>query len=249
MVKPLSFKGDPKSKKRKHRPTSPPPSALTNTTSDAASLDEDQTWTSPSNPSDLTGPTTLLVSGSFLSADPAGKIFLSPTEDDEPTDVRQVWLTTRPKDSNVFALRSSSGGYLSCTSSGDLHALPTARGEREGWEILPHPSSSSFILRSGAGGFLSLSPDSKSKSILRIVDEESQATEVTVKMQSRFLPTVKAAKVEKAYEKISRSQMEKDAGRKLDDEEAKRLKRARKEGGYNEAMLDVRQRGRHDKFA
>lgn len=268
MVKPLSFKGDPKSKKRKHRPASPPPSALSKTTPTDSNnnegdvdLEGDQTWAPPSTASELTGPTTLILSKSFLSADPSGKIFLTPLDpadeddpsiqlDESPFDVRQVWIATRPKDSDLFALKSSSGGYLSCSSDGQLNATATARGEREGWQILPHPiSPSAFILKSGtAGAYISLLSHN-AKPTLRVVDDEKEAVKVKIQMQSRFKPTIQAAKRERAYEKISRSQMEKDAGRRLDDDEARKLKRARKEGDYHEAILDVRAKGRSDKFA
>lgn len=68
-------------------------------------------------------------------------------------------------------------------------------------------------------------------------------------MQARFKPRLKANKEEKAREKISRKELEEVVGRRLADEEVRRLKRARREGGYHEAILDVRVKGKHDKFA
>jgi protein FRG1 len=68
-------------------------------------------------------------------------------------------------------------------------------------------------------------------------------------MQSRFKPRLKASKEEKAKEKISRKELEDVVGRKLNDDEVKKLKRARREGTYHEAILDVRVKGKHDKFA
>lgn len=47
----------------------------------------------------------------------------------------------------------------------------------------------------------------------------------------------------------SRLELETAAGRKLDDEEVKVLRKARKEGNYHEALLDVRVKSKHDKFA
>lgn len=38
-------------------------------------------------------------------------------------------------------------------------------------------------------------------------------------------------------------------GRRLEDSEVKRLRRARREGNFHEEVLDVRVRGKHDKFA
>ena len=68
-------------------------------------------------------------------------------------------------------------------------------------------------------------------------------------MQARFKPRHKIAKEDKAREKISRKELEVMAGRKLSDEEAKKLKRARREGNFHEMMLDVKVKGKHDKFA
>jgi protein FRG1 len=53
----------------------------------------------------------------------------------------------------------------------------------------------------------------------------------------------------KAREKITRRELEDMVGRRLEEEEVRRLKRARREGGFHEAVLDVRVRGKHDKFA
>lgn len=38
-------------------------------------------------------------------------------------------------------------------------------------------------------------------------------------------------------------------GRRLDDDEVKKLKKARREGNFHEVMLDVKVKGKHDKFA
>ena len=43
--------------------------------------------------------------------------------------------------------------------------------------------------------------------------------------------------------------MEGLVGRKLVDEEVRRLRRARREGNFHEEVLDVRVKGKHDKFA
>lgn len=68
-------------------------------------------------------------------------------------------------------------------------------------------------------------------------------------MQARFKPNLKASKEEKAREKISRKELEEIVGRRLDDDEVKKLKKARREGNYHEVLLDVKIKGKHDKFA
>ncbi len=79
--------------------------------------------------------------------------------------------------------------------------------------------------------------------------EVSDSTAVRIRMQARFKPHLKASKAERAREKISRRQLEAAVGRRLDEDEVRRLKRARREGNYHEAVLDVRVKGKHDKFA
>lgn len=67
-------------------------------------------------------------------------------------------------------------------------------------------------------------------------------------MQARFKPRNKAEKAEKAYEKISKAQLEEAVGRKLEDDEVKRLKKARREGNYHEELLDLKVKNKHDKW-
>lgn len=70
-----------------------------------------------------------------------------------------------------------------------------------------------------------------------------------VRMQARFKPQIKASKESKAKEKISRKELEATVGRRLEDHEVRRLKKAKREGNYYEEVLDVRVKGKHDKFA
>lgn len=80
-------------------------------------------------------------------------------------------------------------------------------------------------------------------------DGSGPSTLLRIRMQARFKPTFKASKEEKVREKISRAQLETEVGRRLEDDEVKKLKRARKEGTYHEALLDVKVKNKHDKFA
>lgn len=68
-------------------------------------------------------------------------------------------------------------------------------------------------------------------------------------MQARFKPRLKANKELKTKGKISRKELEDVVGRKLEDSEVKRLKKARVQGDYHEAILDVRVKGKHDKYS
>lgn len=80
-------------------------------------------------------------------------------------------------------------------------------------------------------------------------DSVSFTTDFRIRMQARFKPKLKASKESKALEKISRQELESMVGRRLDDADVKRLKRARKQGNFYEEILDVRVKGKHDKFA
>ena len=70
-----------------------------------------------------------------------------------------------------------------------------------------------------------------------------------IKMQAKFKPKLKVAKEEKEHSKITRKELEDMVGRKLEDADVKILKRARREGDFGEKLLDVKVKGKHDKFA
>lgn len=74
-------------------------------------------------------------------------------------------------------------------------------------------------------------------------------TTLRIRMQARFKPKLKASKEEKAREKISRKELEEAVGRRLEDEEVKRLKKARREGDYHEALLLIKVKNKHDKYS
>lgn len=74
-------------------------------------------------------------------------------------------------------------------------------------------------------------------------------TTVRIRMQARFKPKLKASKELKAKEKVSKKELEEVVGRRLDDDEVQKLKKARVQGDYHEAILDVRVKGKHDKYS
>ena len=73
-------------------------------------------------------------------------------------------------------------------------------------------------------------------------------TALGIRMQARFKPRLKANKEQKAQERIGRKELEETVGRRLEDGEVRRLKKARVQGNYREAILDVRVQGKHDKY-
>ena len=74
-------------------------------------------------------------------------------------------------------------------------------------------------------------------------------TTFRIRMQARFRPRLKASKEEKAREKISRKELEEAVGRRLEDDEVRRLKKARREGNYHEALLLIKVKNKHDKYS
>lgn len=149
--------------------------------------------------------------------------------------------------------------YLGCDNYGILSAASSAISHQESFVVIPSEMPGSFCLQTGGGDketFVSVTEGKSSKAASgRVVEVRGDATSLSfettmrIRMQARFKPRIKASKETKAKEKISRKELEEIVGRRLDDDEVRRLKRARKEGNFHEEVLDVRVRGKHDKFA
>lgn len=73
-------------------------------------------------------------------------------------------------------------------------------------------------------------------------------TTLRIRLQARFKPRLRANKQEKALAKISRKELEDAVGRRLEEDEVRVLKRARREGDYHEKLLEIRVKGKHDKY-
>jgi protein FRG1 len=298
-VKPLSFKGDKKSsKKRKAAALSdpcnanPPSTALSpyspalskpNSTDPTASA-EDDTWVTAEDPTDLTGPIIFVLptalTPSALACDGTGAVFVSPLENvfegdpatAEPHDVRQVWIATQIPGAKsgevVVSFKGSNGRYLGCDRRGFLRAEAVAVGVGEGFRVdgadLEGDEGKGRFLVVTGGGEKENGEEEKQKYVC--VEEPAENGKkgwevrgdgervkensmLRIRMQARFKPRLKANKEMKAKEKISRRELETAVGRKLEDDEVKRLKRARRNGTYHEEVLDVRVKGKHDKFA
>ncbi|OAP58714.1 hypothetical protein AYL99_07804 [Fonsecaea erecta] len=214
-----------------------------------------------------------------LAADAHGNVFASPLENivegvaetAEPHDVRQVWVASSVAGlgKGEMSFKGSHGGYLSCDSVGVLGAKREARGVEEGFIVETVDDAADgrtrWRLRTAASkredgdkgrrylcAVTETKPtNTKSVNISLRGDGEasSDSTYLIVKMQARFKPRIQQNKETKAKEKVSRRELEQAVGRKLEDDEVKRLKRAKKEGNFYEEVLDVRVKGKHDKFA
>ena len=129
MVKPLSFKGDKKPKKRKHaklEDDEDQSAALTSTSqtpaNDAAA--EDDSWVSAEAATDLAGPTIVALPttpATCLACDANGSVFSSPIENiaegdsatAEPHDVRQVWVANRVAGTEWISFKGHHGKFVS----------------------------------------------------------------------------------------------------------------------------------------
>jgi protein FRG1 len=110
-----------------------------------------------------------------------------------------------------------------------------------------------FQLQTLRDTFLTIAPSKSSKSpdatdVRGDADSITFNTTLRIRMQARFKPRLKASKEEKALAKISRRELEEAAGRRLNEDEVKLLKRARREGDYHERLLEIKVKNKHDKF-
>ena len=109
---------------------------------------------------------------------------------------------------------------------------------------------STFSLQTGRDTFVT-TDDSKASGpdIRGDAETINFKTTLRIRMQARFKPRNKVAKEEKALEKISKRELEDIIGRRLDEEEVKRLRKARREGNFGEVSLGLKSKSKHDKYA
>lgn len=285
MIKPLAFKGDKKSKKRK---TLHPESSLTledgdtkaltirNTTADA---EEGDSWVTAEAATDVTGPIIFALPSAkptCIACDANGKVFTSELENivegnlgtAEPHDVRQVWIANRVAGTDEISFKGHHGwymnayvlqflcitanisSYLSCDKIGVLCAISEAISPEESFLCISSSETpGTFSVQTVREKFLTIDDESKVPKIRGDAESVSFNTTLRIRMQARFKPRLKANRESKTREKISRKELEEVVGRRLEEDEVRRLKKARVQGYYHEAILDVRVKGKHDKYS
>ena len=149
--------------------------------------------------------------------------------------------------------------YLGVDKFGILSATKEAIGPEEQLSVLPSPDTPGmFAVQTQRDKFLSISSSSVSNKkstgptsteIRGDADSIDFNSTLRLRMQARFKPRNKANKEARAREKVSRKELEEAVGRRLEDDEVRKLKRARREGNFHEMILDTRVKGKHDKFA
>jgi len=269
MVKALVFKGEKKPKKRKRvaadedEDGAPTSKALTTTTGAPATstTEDDDSWVSAELATDISGPVLIVIptdTASALSCDSQGKVFSIALENTvandpstaEPHDVRQVWVANKIAGTESFSFKGHHGKYLGCDKFGVLSANREAISPEEQFNcIAVADNKGTFALQTQRDTFLTAEDGAKGVDVRGDGETIEFKSTFRIRMQARFKPKLKVAKEDKAREKISRKELEVLAGRKLDDDEAKKLKKARREGNFHEMMLDIKVKGKHDKFA
>ncbi|KAL5339085.1 FRG1-like family-domain-containing protein [Aspergillus crustosus] len=226
----------------------------------------DQSWVSADTAADVTGPILIVLPSdppTCVASDIQGKVYASEIENliegdprtAEPHDVRQVWVATRVAGTEGVSLKGGHGRYLSCDKYGLFSATASAISQHESFLIHPSPDIPGTFFMQTLGGsgetetFVGMKEGAKGIEIRGDETSLSFQTTIRVRMQARFKPRIKASKETKAKEKISRKELEEIVGRKLEESDVKRLRRARREGNFHEEVLDVRVSGKHDKFA
>ncbi|KAM0335310.1 hypothetical protein ACHAQA_000355 [Verticillium albo-atrum] len=276
MVKPLSFKGEKKPKKRK-RPAAdvdaPGPDSssvvpASASASDAAAAAEnpenDDSWVSADALPDVVGPVMFVLPTdppTALASDAVGKVFCLEIENivdgnpvtAEPHDVRQVWVANKVSGTEQFRFKGHHGKYLGCDKHGALSAASEAVSPLECFNIIPTADTpGTFQLQTLRDTFITAKPSTgvtkAAHEVRGDADVISFASTLRIRMQARFKPRLKASKEEKAKEKISRKELEEAVGRKLEEDEVRRLKRARREGDYHEQLLMFKVKNKHDKY-
>ncbi|KAF2707289.1 actin-crosslinking protein [Pleomassaria siparia CBS 279.74] len=267
MVKPLHFKGDKKAKKRKRvadpdDAENPSSKALTTTSTVPTVNENDDSWVSADAPSDVSGPVLIVLPtdpATCLACDANGKVYASAIENfvdgdpttAEPHDVRQVFVANRVAGTESISLKGHHGRYLGCDKYGMLSANSTAISPEESFLCIPVPDNpSTFSLQTAREKFVTIDESGSGGPEVRGDAEViTFNTTLRIRMQARFKPKLRANKEEKAKEKISKKELEELIGRKLEDDEVRKLKKARREGNFHEIALDFKVKTSHDKYA
>ncbi|KAL8798558.1 MAG: hypothetical protein Q9182_006573 [Xanthomendoza sp. 2 TL-2023] len=259
MVKPLAFKGDMRVKKRKVTPTDCHAREETKPRELSNEAHEDDSWVTADSSGDISGPVVIVLPSTkptCIACDAAGKVFTSELENmvegdpssAEPHDIRQVWIANQIAGTDNICFKGHHQGYLGCDSIGNLSARSEAVSPEETFFCLATSDTpGTFNIQTVREKFISVTDDGKD--IRADAETISFNTTVRIRMQARFKLKLKANKEIKAKEKITKKDLEIAVGRKLEDDEVRKLKKARVKGDYHEKLLDVRVKGKHDKYS
>ncbi|KAL1693364.1 FRG1-like family-domain-containing protein [Schizophyllum commune] len=236
---------------------------------------EPEAWVRPDAPNEIRGPTFIFHPS---EASPicitynatTNRLALAPLAKDDPeeppsvmertpTDVSQVWVTTRVAGSPTINLRTGTGEgkFLSCDAHGIVAADRDARGPQEEWTpVIMSDGMVAFqnvyekylSIDETAGGGIQLRGDSEEVGFnerfwVKIQNKYKQEAhaEERKKKDAAGPPEMDEHEINKLYQSFG--------GRNaLSAEHKKELKKAKKEGRLAEALLDLRSKLRSDRF-
>lgn len=146
-------------------------------------------------------------------------------------------------------MRTDHFRYLSTDKIGFLSADREAISPEEWFLCVASPDTNGlFSVQTVREKFLTTTSDEKQVEIRGDADAISFNTTMRIRMQARFKPKLRAHKEQRLKERISRKELEDIVGRRLEDDEVRTLKKSRMKGDFHEAILDVRVKGKHDKY-
>ncbi|KIM87221.1 hypothetical protein PILCRDRAFT_815697 [Piloderma croceum F 1598] len=275
----LRFKGEKTKKKRKREDGDEASGSSRRRKRDEDEKDP-ETWVLPENPNEIRGPTFIVhpsdpspICVNFDST--RNRIVLHSldkdwkTEDSEtpsildrtPTEVSQVWVTTRVAGSPTVNLRTGTGEgkFLSCDAHGLVSADREARGPQEEWTPVILPDGMAAFMNvyekylsvdEVAGGTLQLRGDSEEVGFgerFWVKVQSKYKTEATEEEKKKTDGLHDATKIDETS--TNHIYQAWGAGRSVTSvEDKKELKKARKEGRLAEAMLDRRAKLKSDRF-
>lgn len=139
---------------------------------------------------------------------------------------------------------------MSCDKVGVLSATREAISPEESFTCVSVPETpGTFGIQTVREKFVTIIDQANSPELRGDAESISFNTTFRVRMQARFKPRLKANKEQKVKERISRKELEEVVGRRLEDDEVRRLKKARVQGDFHEATLDLKVKGKHDKYS
>lgn len=261
-TKKLSFKGDaPRKRKRAAVPKSSVDStslsAVPATSKVSAKSKDDEGWLDAETLEDINGP--IMVAYRFddavsLVSDIRGSVFtihIDPVpkllSDATPHDVRQVYVASpilsRPV--GVVSLKNgATGKYLGTDRFGDVRCEKDAISPAEEWTMVKRPDG--WSIQSAFDSFLSIS-----KTGVRGDAQEigfCETFKIRIQAQNRSKKAKTSIAGASSMTLTTKKELEDKCDRKLDLEELEKLRTAERNGELGEAILDMRVKGRSDKF-
>ncbi|KZV89939.1 hypothetical protein EXIGLDRAFT_649825 [Exidia glandulosa HHB12029] len=273
----LSFKGDKPSKKRKRKQRDDgDDDSHAKDDADSGPVDESgERWVTPANPLELRGPVFIFHPSEppLAVAYDTGrsKLSLSPLSADTmvPAQVSHVWVCTRVAGSETVNLRTgistASGApkFLGCDAHGIVAADREARGPQEEWTPVVLDDAGGMVAWQNAfnGKYLAVDETAGGSMALRGDSETiGFAERFWVKVQDRYRKEAREErkKAEKKEvdpmgfddeEESNKTFQTWGAGRTVVSNADKRdIKKAKKEGRLQEALLDRRAKLKSDRF-